>query len=144
MTAALLIARALMGKLAGAAASLWRWLWANPWRLSLVVVAVLAFMLWRTDSRADRAERQATIEQEAHKVSLASIATLRSALDAKNAETELRAKAYQGARQTGAADARRNAEAYRPTARRIDAVRGAMGQNGDKCETPVDVRELLR
>lgn len=39
--------------LGGVLTALWRWLWANPWRWSLIVVAALCWRLWAIDADRD-------------------------------------------------------------------------------------------
>jgi hypothetical protein len=121
----------------------WEWITADFWRIFVLVSAVLAFMLWRADARADRAEAATAREIASHRVTLESVKTLRDALDQKNAESLARAKALKDAR-SEAAQAQADAERrYAITKARIDALRAAVGQNGDDCSVPGEVTDAL-
>jgi chromosome segregation ATPase len=109
----------------------------------LIVVGALWFQNARLTDQRDTARDKLTAEVAAHKVTLESVATLRDALDAKNAESLARAAALETARQESAqaqADADRR---FRSTQSRIDALRAAVGQNGDDCSIPEEVTDAL-
>jgi prefoldin subunit 5 len=109
----------------------------------LIVVGALWFQNARLTDQRDTARANLTAEIAAHKVTLESVATLRDALDAKNAESLARAAALEKARQEAAqaqADAERR---FRSTQSRIDALRAAVGQNSGDCDVPEEVTDAL-
>lgn len=109
----------------------------------LIVVGALWFQNARLTDQRDTARAKLTAEIAAHKVTLESVATLRHALNAKNAESLARAAALETARQESAqaqADAERR---FRSTQASIDALRAAVGQNGDDCSIPEEVTDAL-
>lgn len=120
------------------------WIAADPWRLFVIIAAVLAFMLWRADGRADKWQAKAEREIAAHAETLKSVKTLSDALDQKNAESMARAKALENAR-AEAAQAQKDADRrYRSTQTKIDALRAAVGKNKEEgCATPDDVASAL-
>lgn len=114
------------------------------WWLGPVIACGILFALWRGAEReADAYEARWKAEQIAHAVTRGSIDRLQAAVNADNAEDEARAAAYRQSAAQAATAQQRNAEAYRDTGRRIDALRAAVGQSSD-CVTPDDVREALR
>lgn len=137
------LARGLLSPLA----SLWRYLAADWHRMAFaVLIALCAFLtlrLYSVDGDRDEWRDKAKSEVAAHKVTMESVKTLRDALDQKNAESLARAKALQDAR-SEAAQARADAERrYATTKARIDALRSAVGQNGDDCSVPEEVTDAL-
>lgn len=128
-------------------AALWRYLAADWHRMAFaVLIALCAFLGWRlhsVDGSRDDWRDKTKSEVAAHKVTLESVKTLRDALDQKNAESLARAKALQDAR-SEAAQAQADAERrYATTKARIDALRAAVGQNGDDCSVPGEVSDAL-
>lgn len=114
------------------------------WRLIAegIGLAVLGFLLWSANGRADREAKRADkattayqLEVAKHAVSLASIASLTDIVRAKNAESDARAKALADsragdARDVAAADARQRADGARRAA--LEAI--AKGKSG--CAAP--------
>lgn len=115
------------------------------WWVAPIIACGILFALWRGAEReADSYEARWKAEQLAHAVTRASVERLQAAVNADNVEDEARGEAYRQAATDAARAQSRNADAYRETARRIDALRAAIGQGRADCATPDDVREALQ
>ncbi|SNT19208.1 hypothetical protein [Sphingopyxis indica] len=119
------------------------WIADDPWRLFVIVAAVLAFMLWRADGMADKLQFKLDREIAAHAETLKSVKTLSDALEQKNAESMARAKALEDARSEAAQAQAAADRRYRSTQARIDVLRAAVGQNEGVCDTPGEVTDAL-
>lgn len=115
------------------------------WWLGPIIACGVLFALWRGAEReADSYEARWKAEQLAHAVTRGSVERLQAAINADNAEDEARGEAYRQAATDAARAQSRNADVYRDTARRIDALRAAIGQHDGTCTVPADVREALQ
>jgi hypothetical protein len=114
--------------------------------LSLALLIVVGLLSWQNSRLADQrddARTQAKAWKDAQAITRQSLDDVIAALDQKNAESLARAKALQDAR-SEAAQAQADAERrYATTKARIDAMRAAVGQNGDDCSVPEEVSDAL-
>lgn len=95
-------------------------------------------------SLADKLQDQKALTEEwktAQKITRASLDDVIATLEQKNAESRERAVALESAKLKAASDAKRNADAFRNTQRKIDDLLRA--RSTSDCKTPEDVREAL-
>ncbi|SKB61976.1 hypothetical protein [Sphingopyxis flava] len=111
---------------------------------TLALLMLLTLQTCRADRLADELEDQKVLTKswkDAQKTTKQSLDDVIAALAEKNAESRERAKKLDAAKLKAEADAKRNAEAYRSTQQKIDALLRTRGTS--TCVTPGDVREAL-
>src|SRR3546814_9127777 len=100
---------------------------------------------WSSDvCSSDLLDKQVELTKkwkDAQQITRSSLDDVIAALAEKNAESRERAKKLEASKLKAEADAKRNAEAYRSTQQKIDALLRARGTS--TCVTPGDVREAL-
>jgi len=111
---------------------------------TLALLMLFTLQTCRADRLADELEEQKALAKgwkDAQKTTKQSLDDVIAALAEKNAESRERAKQLEAAKGQAAVDAKRNAEAYRTTQQKIDALLRTRGTS--TCATPGDVREAL-
>lgn len=121
------------------------------WKALLAALVAAALLIALLVTRSTLAETKALYEAEIaahatekanHAVTRASVVTLRTALDAKNAESEARAKAFEDAKRQAAADVAAADAKWRSTADQVAKLKAIAARPGN-CPVPKDLMEGL-